>query len=499
VFGAAIVDRRQYWQGEQRKLEQDIKRMGKASKAQNQKLQAVRDKLKELDSVEFDVARGLRSLDFFQWHLHFNDVFQQKGGFDVVIGNPPYVRQEKLSEQFKGSLKIEFPDLHKGTADIYTYFYGKGVELLRANGQLAFITSNKWFRANYGVNLRKYLAEGCQVHNITDFGELPVFDAATFPMIFVGQKGKLKPQETLFTQVKSLELPYPNVRAIIQEQGTRLPFDALNGENWTLSDEKYAIYLKKIEASGVPLKDYVQNQIYRGVLTGFNEAFVIDEEKRNELIERDPKSAELIKPLAVGNDIRKWRIESQKKWLIVTPIGVKIQEYPAIFNHLKKWQANLEKRCDKGNHWWELRSCNYYEKFEQPKIIFPDITKESRFTFDTDGFYSGNTAYIIPVADLYLLGVLNSKTIWEYAQHTFSCLGDPLKGGRFRFIYQSVSRIPIPDAPSFERQAISALVQKCLDVKGQNVSHLEAEINNRVAHLYGLTPEEIKIIEGGQS
>jgi len=387
VFRAAIADRRQYWQSEQRKLAKDIRLMGKASKTQTQKQQRLDGKVRELDTIEIDVARGLRSLDFFQWHLHFNDVFQQKGGFDVVIGNPPYVRQEKLPEHFKQELKVEFPKLFNGTADIYTYFYGKGVELLCANGNLAFISSNKWFRTNYGLNLRKYLSETCRIHSITDFGELPVFDAATFPMILVAQKGKLE-TATTFTQVKSLEPPYPNVQTIVQHQGQILPSTAISETSWTLNDSRSTNYLQRMKTGTVSLGEYVNRKIYRGILTGFNTAFKLTDVERAKLIAQDPRSAEIIKPLVVGDDIRKWHIQSKDSWLIVTRIGVSIERYPAIFAHLEKWKPELERRSDKGKYWWELRACSYYSEFEKPKIIYPQIMMEPRFTFDFTNTYT---------------------------------------------------------------------------------------------------------------
>jgi adenine-specific DNA-methyltransferase len=337
VFRLAIDDRRKFWKSEQRRLETNAGRLkGKVSRAAAKEQATAELKLRELDRMGSEVERGFKSLDFFQWQLHFHDVFQEKGGFDIVIGNPPYVRQEKLGEAFKDALKIEFPELFKGTADLYTYFYGKGIELLRPQGYLAFITSNKWFRANYGVNLRNYLYESCTIHSITDFGELPVFDAATFPMIFVAQRGKDSNISTLFTQVKSLDLPYPNVAAVVNEQGKYLPKDALQGENWRLSSPNSIALLQKMELGSVSLEEYVQGQIFYGVKTGFNAAFKINDEKRRELIAQDPKSAEILKPLAVGDDVRKWHIREKNNWLIFTRRGTDIDKYPAIKAHLSE-------------------------------------------------------------------------------------------------------------------------------------------------------------------
>lgn len=174
-----------------------------------------------------------------------------------------------------------------------------------------------------------------------------------------------------------------------------------------------------MRASGVPLGEYVKGQIYYGIKTGFNKAFVIDGAKREELISQDPNSAEIIKPFAVGKDVRKWTVDYKDRWLIVTPIGIDMQRYPAVFDHLKQWQPELEKRYDKGKHWWELRACDYYDSFDQPKVIFPDIAKNLRFALDTAQTYSNNTTYFTPTNDLYLLGLLNSSAIEDFYNRGF--------------------------------------------------------------------------------
>jgi len=286
--------------------------------------------------------------------------------------------------------------------------------------------------------------------------------------------------------VQSLDDPYPDVRALIDLYGNPLPGDALNGETWRLTDAETAGFLRTMEVESVRLGEYVDNRIYYGIKTGFNEAFVIDSAKRAELIAADPKSAEIIKPLAVGDDVRKWRIENRGRWLIVTPIGINIRQYPAVFAHLQRWQRELEARWDKGNYWWELRSCDYYDAFDKPKIMFPDIARESRFTLDTTGIYTTNTTYFIACGEKYLLGVLNSSTIWRYAKESLTVLGDAERGGRLRFFTQFVERLPIPNAPATERAAIADLVQKCLDACGVDCAAWEAEINERVARLYGV-------------
>jgi hypothetical protein len=229
------------------------------------------------------------------------------------------------------------------------------------------------------------------VRSITDFGELPVFaTAATFPMIFISQKSSKISNLPIFTQVKSLEEPYPDVLAIIKKTGQNLPKDAIKGANWLLTDASSANRLQKMAAAGIPLGEYVNKKIYVGIKTGLNKAFWIDDAKRAELIAKDPKSAEIIKPLAVGDDVRKWHIRNKDKYLIFTPIGINIKRYPAIFEHLNQWKPELEKRYDKGKFYWELRACDYYAEFEKPKIVYPEIAKESRFAFDNKSLLFNN-------------------------------------------------------------------------------------------------------------
>jgi hypothetical protein len=462
---------------------------------------------RQIETLRGEIAyeiRGDETAGGFDWSVEFSEVLLEgrRRGFDIIVANPPYVRQELIKE-IKPALQRIFGSLFCGTADLYTFFYLRAIELLRDDGgMLAFISSNKWFRAGYGANLRGHIAETCAVSSITDFGELPVFEAAaTFPMVFVARKGKpADAHAPVFTQVKSLAPPYPDVLALVQRDGTRLPADSIKDENWTLSNAVAAQRLRTMEKAGIPLELYVKKQIYRGVLTGFNTAFVITGEKRRELIAQDPRSAEIIKPLAVGDDVRRWRIEDQDRWLIVTKIGVDIKRYPAILAHLKQWQPELERRCDKGNHWWELRACAYYLAFDMPKIVFPDIAKEPRFAFDTRGTYVNNTTYFVPSNDLFLLGVLNSSAAWAYSAERLAVLGDADKGGRLRFFTQFVEKFPVPDAPVAEQEAVSALVRQCLAAKGQNCESWEHEINERVALLYGLDPKDVPPLpEAGRS
>ena len=290
----------------------------------------------------------------------------------------------------------------------------------------------------------------------------------------------------VFTQVKSLDAPYPDVLALTKRDGQILPPDAIKGADWTLTSNASADRLRKMEKAGIPLGKYVNGQIYYGVKTGFNTAFVISGQKRAELIAQDPNSAEIIKPLAVGDDVRRWRVESKDKWLIVWKIGMDSYRYNAVWNHLQQWQAELEKRSDKGEYWWELRSCAYYDAFDKPKIMYPIIGKEPRFAFDKTGAFTNDKAFFIPTDDIYLLGVLNSSSVWSYLKDNCSVIGDAEQGGRLELRGIYVQKIPIPAATPDQKEEIAALVQRCLDAKGVGCAAWEAEIDARVAALYGI-------------
>lgn len=453
-----------------------------------------RELRQRIDKLRSEIAEHVHrdgEVSGFDWQVEFAEIFKGDGGagFDAILANPPYVRQELIKER-KPALKNVFPEVYTGTSDLYVYFYGRALQLLKNGGMLSFISSNKWFRANYGKNLRKHIADTCHVSSITDFGDLPVFESASaYPMIFAAQKGRNEIGGlTSFTQVKSLDAPYPDVGALIQEQGYPLPEGSIIGPDWSLMNAETAARLKKMRAARVPLGEYVKGQIYYGIKTGFNKAFVIDGAKREELISHDPKSAEIIKPFATGRDVRKWAVDYKDKWLLVTPIGINMKRYPAVFEHLKAWQPELEKRYDKGKHWWELRACDYYDTFDRPKVIFPDIAKNLRFALDTAQTYSNNTTYFTPVNDLYLLGLLNSSAIEDF----YIELSAQVRGGYLRFFTQYVEQLPIPDAPSEERDAIAVLVEKCLEAKGVGCEEYEREIDERVASLYGLSSDDLK-------
>jgi outer membrane murein-binding lipoprotein Lpp len=423
-------------------------------------------------------------------------MFNVASGFDMVVGNPPYVQIQKLPSGTKERLADQGYSTFSKTADLYCLFYERGGSLLSPAGTLCYITSNKFFRSGYAKPLRRLLTHDYSLNSLIDFGELPVFEAGTDPVIT--QFGKSR--QTTFTAVTIKD--YADVQTLphaIAALGRPITPEALSEDGWSLTGKEEAAILDKMRACGTALGQFVDGEMYRGVLTGFNSAFVLTGEERAALIAADAKSDEIIKPLAKGDDVRKWHIRDKDRWLIVTKIGVDMKRYPAILKHLKQWEPELRKRQDQGNQWWELRACAYYDCFEKPKILFPDLAKESRFTLDRDNYFTTNTTYLIPGENLFLLGFLNSSLLWFYAKNAFSSMGDAEKGGRLRFFTQFVYEIPVPECGDGDRGNVSSLVDRILAAKkndpSADVSALEAKIDQLVYKLYGLTTEEIAVVE----
>ena len=456
----------------------------------------------------------------FDWEKEFPEIFQ-RGGFSIVIGNPPYVRQEGLGE-FKGYFQKHYK-VYQGTADLYAYFIERGVSLLREGGIFSYIVANKWMRANYGLPLRAWLKEQC-IEEIIDFGDLQVFQGATtYPCII--RITKSKPHTSFeVTQIKTLE--FQNLSDYVKENHYSVNQLVLDDKGWSLTDERTQALLSRLKALGVPLSDYVSGKIYRGVLTGLNEAFVIDGSTKERLIAEDARSAELIKPFLAGRDIKRYEMPANDKYLILMPrgwtrersenskdaFGWFRQNYPAIANHLQPFSEAAEKRYDKGEHWWELRACDYYDEFENQKIIYPNICKRPEFTFDQNGIYTNQKCFIIPTNNMYLLGMLNSSTTY----FLFRSILPKLRGDFYEPSYVYFKDFPIrtidfsnsADAARHDRMV--SLVDQMLSLHKQlheartpheqtalqrQIEAIDGQIDALVYELYGLTEEEIKIVE----
>jgi hypothetical protein len=463
---------------------------------------------------------AMQRVNVFDWQGEYPQVFAD-GGFDVIIGNPPYVRQEGLSD-----FKIYFEKHYRtfrSTADLYVNFIEQGHRLLRDGGLFGMIVSNKWLRAAYGEPLRRFLAEEVFLHTIMDFAGLPVFSGATVrTIILISAKETPKGAPIRYLAPVSLD-EFGMIRSadrlldVFEEKAVVLPAASLSPEGWSLSGAEKSRLMEKMRFRSVALKDYLpEGRTYRGLITGLNEAFVVDQATRDRLVMEDPRSAEILRPVLAGREVRRYSVDYKQKYLIWTYIGVAIRDYPAIFSHLKKFQDRLEKRWDKGTVWWELRACDYYARFSEPKIIYPDIATSCRFTLDRDGYFGTNTTYFIPGDDLYLLGVLNSQLANRYFSHV--CAG--LEGGGtvyLRFFGQYLNDFPIrtidftDPVDAARHDHMVSLVERMLDlhkrVAAEQVPHVKTmlqrqieatdrQIDALVYELYGLTEDEVAVVEG---
>ena len=423
----------------------------------------------------------------FDWRIEFAEIFApgagRAAGFDIVLANPPFVTMGLIPPEYKRRMTANLGAANTAnTMDLYCYFYLRGFELLRAGGELAFISPNKWFRAAYGAKLRAFFAAAAHVQTIVDFGDLPVFQSATaYPMVFLARKtGEVG--KTWFTKIESLAAPYPDVLALVKRDGALLPATAIQGENWNLSDAQTFARLETMRKSGVPLGEYSKASIYSGIKTGMNAAFWINEATRLNLVKADSSSAKIIKQLTKGENIQRWRIENSGLYIIYTPPGIDIELYPAVKEYLTQFKSQLSNRAIK-QPWWELQQAqNKGRVWDEPKIIYPSICKAPRFTLDTEAIYSDMKGFILPSGDLYLLGVLNSNLAYEFFTDACSIL----RGGYIELKRQHVERLPIPNANAADQGAIASLVEACLDRRGHDCADEEAEINARVAALYGL-------------
>ncbi|MCH7903490.1 MAG: putative DNA binding domain-containing protein [Armatimonadetes bacterium] len=493
------------------KLEEITKKKAQFMKADPEDQDALESEIREMiDKAKSDMPNVGGEKPFY-WLAEFCEVFEtgdaNRDGFDIVIANPPYVRQE-LIKDIKPYLKSVYGEFYSGTADLYTYFYCRAVQLLRTGGMLSFISSNKWFKAVYGEELRGFLASQTSIRSITNFGDLPVFTATAYPMIFVARKESIEVQSTILTLVRTLDPPYPDVKALVEMEGFLLPTDAIQGSVWRLADKESLSKLRRMEQVGIPLGKYVKGNIYRGILTGYNKAFMIDDARRDQLIASDPKSADLIRPLAFGKDIRRWVVSREDQWVLFIPWHCPWQHeksisgaskgaekefaktYPAVYKYLKSHRAGLEARNQAETgiryEWYALQrwGAEYYREFDKPRIVFPDIAKEARFAFAPPGLMINDTSFMIVLEDLYLVGITNSLLFLSLVD----IFVPQIQNGFYRFKRAYLEPIPVPKAGEKDRKAISDLVQKCLDAKSAlidaDVSDHEAKIDRRVEYLY---------------
>lgn len=480
---------------------------------------------------EYDKLYNLESNKPIEWRFCFPEVLSDNGdfqGFDIIISNPPYIRQERI-KHLKDSLSKY--KIYNSTADIYTYFYELGFNLLKNNGIFSMITSNKFCRAAYGNNLRSFLLDNTQILSYTELNGIRVFEVASVDVgILSYKKLNNKTQDTFkYRQPKDIK----DLNEKLKDKETKLKLNlseyldtkileinTLSSKAFIFLDSNIHTLKAKIESRGIPLKQW-DISIYRGVLTGCNRAFIINTQTRDSILKKCSQKAdsiingksefertkELIKPILRGRDIKRYSYKWAGVWLINTHNGYKIDsktkippinidEYPALKAHLDRFYPKISKRTDKGITPYNLRNCAYLQDFEKQKIVWAEMTNEPRFTWDKSGIFINQTCYFIPNASLYMLALLNSKLMYFYMRHIASSLG----GGAFRWIKQFIEKLPIiNNIDSKTLQKIESLTIKIIESKNTdsktNTKHLESKLDSIIYQLYALTPDEIKLIE----
>ena len=413
----------------------------------------------------------------FHWDEAFPEVMAA-GGFDVVVGNPPYVRQELLTP-IKPYLDRQYRTFH-GMADLYVYFYEVGARLLKPGGRLSFVVTNKWMRAGYAEPLRQFFAEHTWIESVVDFGHAKeIFtDADVFPSIIVVRRPSdgAKPPAVRACTIPREELRIDDLSEQIRTAGFEIPREQLAAEPWALEPPAAADLLEKIRRTGVPLAELVGASPLFGIKTGLNAAFLVDTPTRDRLVAADSRCADLLHPYVRGQDLKRWQARWAGLWMIALKSSsdhpwpwaesgdqaesVFAAHFPSVQAHLKTFQPALMKRTDQGRYWWELRSCAYWSEMHGPKLMYQDITWRAQYCFDAGGTLLNNTVYMIATADLWLLAVLNSPAAWWYAWRS-AVHG---KDEALRFFTAFVEHFPIPNPSPEQREAAERICARLIEI-----------------------------------
>ncbi len=440
-------------------------------------------------------------------------MFGINDGVDVVLGNPPYVQLQKENGRLGKLYQDAGFETFARTGDIYCLFYEKANQLLKNNGHACLITSNKWMRAGYGKKLRNYFLTLTQPIQLLDMGP-DVFDATVDTNILLFQNAVSDAPDT-FSGVSigaDFDQQTDDISQYLTDNGADIEMPA-KGEPWAILSSAELNLKRKIEDVGIPLKEWGISINY-GVKTGCNEAFIINENTREELIKQDPKAAEIIKPLLRGRDIKRYYARPSGLYILATGYDQDIpKKYPAIYNHLETIGEQMESgkirtrgkglfdRDDQGVNWWNLRACGYYSEFDKEKIVYPETTHSANFFYDSGEFFLDKTCFMITGSNIKILVGLLSSTLMTFAYKRY-CGGTVLGAKGYQYNKHALEKLPVAKIPALQQQSFTALVDQILDAKkadpNADTSDLENEIDKLVYELYNLTEDEIAIVEGSE-
>lgn len=477
------------------------------------KIKAQRAKIDyEMSGEEFENS--------FEWRFEFPEILDDDGnfkGFDLIIGNPPYIRQEELKE-LKSHLAKNYK-VYKGTSDIYTYFYELGFNVLKdRGGVLSYITSNKYTRAGYGEALREFLLKNVKFLEYTDLNGIKVFDSATVDTsILCFEKSKSKDNKFKYLALSNEILKTCAYDIGLYKDFAEFSQNSLSKESFTFSDENTSALKAKIERIGTPLKEWYGLNINYGIKTGLNEAFIITTEKRNEILANckdeaeKERTAKLIRKMLRGRDIKRYSYEWAGLWVIGTFPSLKldIEQYPALKQYLSQFLPRIEQSGEKGcrkktsNKWFETQdNIAYYEEFEKEKIVWNPVSGEYLFSYIKEHIFFNNSLFMmtLDVFSLkYILAFMNSNCYkWLITLKT-----NLIQTGSYAYgAKDKIERLPIPKINSKNEKLADELINSVDEIlkakeqdKNANTQELENKINSLVYKLYNLTEEEIKIIE----
>ena len=494
-------------------------------KTEKDQLKKLKIKSDQVQKEKEEILNNIIYRNAFEWRFEFPEVLDDEGnfiGFDVIIGNPPYIQLQKMGALSDSLQKVGYETFAR-TGDIYSLFYELGANILKQKGLLTYITSNKWMRAAYGESLRKFFAEKTNPLILIDFGGTQIFDTATVDTNILMLSKESNQLKTLACIVKEKVLN--NLSDYFRLHSTNSQF--ISSESWgILSDIEQSIKAK-IEAVGTPLKDW-DIRINYGIKTGFNDAFIIDGKKKDELIAEDPKSAEIIRPILRGRDIKKYSYDFADLWIIYVPWHFPLhndssikgasqaaedefkKQYSAIYNHLLKFKNELSNRNNAETgvryEWYALQrwGSNYWEDFSKQKIVYIEIMTDNAqdgyefpcFTYDIQDTVVLNTAYIMTGNEVelkYILAILNSKLGRQLVKYYTV----QLQQKQFRMLNQYVSNFPIPKASEERLESFKIKVDRILLHKKNNddYSIIENELLQEIYSIFDLSLEEIEFIE----
>ena len=440
------------------------------------------------------VDRSQIDIHFFDWRIMFTEVFDNGNeGFDIVIGNPPYVDAKKLKSL---SSVLKLFKIYNGSADLFTYFFEIGIKSCKHNGIVTMITSNKWMRSEYGRNLRSFINKNTLIQ-LLDFGTNRLFNATVDTDIIIIRKD-FSSYTPLIASMQECDAK-DNIYSYLINNSVNV---CLTDDAWLIKKGNKDLIHERLKNIKTHLSD-LNVKIYRGILTGCNDAFHITEEEKNFLLTEDAKNSQIITPLIRGIETEKYTINRKGLWLLNIHNGLKgkmlpvnVLDYPSIKNHLDKYYDRLVQRDDKGKTPYNLRNCAYLNELNHPKIIWQAVSKRVAFSYDQDGTLTCDvTTFFMTGKDLkYILAILNSK-LFEY-----SLINIYLEGDTFKSKNKIIQNFPIPQRDDVYSERIENLVDKVIKTKtndsNSNTISLESQIDQLVYKLYGLTDEEIAIVEG---